>query len=89
MFYNVILRGNEIMRMSNLHTDHIALDRAACRACGGCVEACPQGVLKVISLLGLHKHALVRRAGLCTGCLKCLRACPHGAILTFQRRAAG
>ncbi|MCE5270331.1 4Fe-4S binding protein [bacterium] len=70
--------------MRSLHTEHVALNRTACEACGRCVEACSRGVLKVISMLGLHKHALVKSAELCTGCLKCVRACPQGALYSIQ-----
>lgn len=80
MFFNAVLRGSDIFRMNYLHTGHIALNRESCRACGKCVEACPRGVLGLISLFGLHRHALVRQAGKCKGCLACVRVCPSGAL---------
>lgn len=88
MFYNVVLRGSEIMRMNHLHTDHIALNRENCQACEKCVEACPRGVLGMISLFGLHKHALIRQAGKCKGCLACVRVCTSGALHELAGREA-
>ncbi len=67
-------------------TDHIMLDRRACEACGGCIEACPNGVLRLIAV-GPHRHAKIVRktAGDCSGCYACVRACRSGAL---SRRTA-
>jgi len=60
-------------------TAHIQIKTSVCEACGDCVEACPEGVLRVIGFWG-HRHAKVNRPDLCQGCGKCLRACTSGAI---------
>jgi NAD-dependent dihydropyrimidine dehydrogenase PreA subunit len=62
-------------------TDHVVLDRRACEACSECVEACPNGVLRLVAV-GPHRHAKIRHkaAAACTGCLACVRVCEAGAI---------
>jgi ferredoxin len=62
-------------------TDYIVLDRRTCEACRLCVEACPNGVLRLVAV-GPHRHAKIVRktAGDCTGCLACVRACEAGAL---------
>jgi NAD-dependent dihydropyrimidine dehydrogenase PreA subunit len=64
----------------HLQTDYIALNRAACEACGLCVENCKRHVLGIVSIFRLHRHAHVDQAGLCSGCQSCVRVCPNGAI---------
>ena len=62
-------------------TDHIVLDRGVCEACAECVEACPNGVLRLVAV-GPHRHAKIVRktADACTGCFACVRACEAGAL---------
>lgn len=66
-------------RRRHFETAFIAVATRLCQACGQCVEACPQGVLTMISLPG-HRHVHVSRAEQCKGCLRCVRACQAGAI---------
>jgi len=60
-------------------TDYIVLDRRDCEACRSCVDACPNGVLRVIAI-GPHRHAKIAHPDACTGCLACVRACETGAL---------
>jgi NAD-dependent dihydropyrimidine dehydrogenase PreA subunit len=66
-------------------TGHIQVDTRRCEACRGCVEACRDEVLGMISLF-FHKHVVVRHPDRCRGCLRCVRACEHGAILALHPR---
>ena len=67
-------------------TDHVVLDRRACEACGHCVGACPNGVLRLVAV-GPHRHAKIVRktAGDCSGCYACVHACHSGGL---SRRTA-
>ncbi|MFO7899097.1 MAG: DUF362 domain-containing protein [Planctomycetota bacterium] len=51
-----------------------AVDRAACRLCGVCVESCPAGAMKIVD----------RRVEIddtsCVGCFCCQELCPQGAV---------
>jgi len=53
-----------------------------CTACGECVEACSNQVLKVVGIKFIihHQHINVVKPEDCTGCLSCVEACPEGAI---------
>ncbi|MFP4423915.1 MAG: RnfABCDGE type electron transport complex subunit B [Candidatus Woesearchaeota archaeon] len=64
------------------------IDEEKCRACGKCVVACPQGLLKLHSvkhkvILGCNsnekKRPKICRNG-CIGCGICAKVCPKGAI---------
>ncbi len=61
------------------------IDPESCRACGSCLDACPEGVFS----LGRHdKGARVARPGDCVAsCDRCAVACPEEGI-TFPGRAA-
>jgi NAD-dependent dihydropyrimidine dehydrogenase PreA subunit len=74
-------RATSAGRRQRHATDHIVLDRGACEACRLCVEACPNGVLRMIEI-GPHRHAKVlrRNAAACTGCRACVRVCESGAL---------
>ena len=65
-------------------TAHIQVETALCQACGRCVEACPNGVLRLVGFLA-HRHVRIGRADLCQGCRKCVRACASGAIKAQPR----
>ncbi len=61
------------------------IDPEACRGCGSCLDACPEGVFS----LGRHdKGARVARPGDCVAsCDRCAAACPEEGI-TFPGRTA-
>lgn len=56
-------------------TTAAVIDDQACRGCGSCVVACPEGVLE----LG-DASARVVRPEACLGEGHCLYVCPEGAI---------
>ncbi len=60
-------------------TDNIQIDVRACTGCGLCLEACPLGVLAIVSAKE-HCHVRVDDRRSCQGCLKCVRICPNDAI---------
>lgn len=59
-------------------TDYIQLNVRKCKACWGCIEKCPNGIINKIDLLW-HKHARIVKPDECTGCLSCISICPHDA----------
>ncbi len=75
-----------------VHTTNFlpAFDEAACRGCGGCVNACPVEAVALVSANDPQRPK-ARRARLderfCLGCGVCVGACPRGAI-TLRARAA-
>jgi len=54
---------------------HPAGGHAECTACGRCVEACPDGAVRLID------DAPVIDTELCVDCGACARACPTGALI--------
>lgn len=57
------------------------VDKARCKACGICIEACPAGAIAVFDAAEIQ-------ADRCTGCAQCVSMCPHGAI-SLHRSAQG
>jgi len=57
-----------------------------CKACGLCVENCPQGVIGLandrLNSKGYHPAELIQ-AG-CTGCGICAVVCPEAAIEVYR-----
>jgi 2-oxoglutarate ferredoxin oxidoreductase subunit delta len=72
-------------RRRALATQFVALDTRACEACWECVEACPNGVLRMHTIGRLHRHARIADADACSGCLKCVRVCEAGALSRVDR----
>jgi NAD-dependent dihydropyrimidine dehydrogenase PreA subunit len=68
--------------MSHIKTEYLNIDKGKCKACGECVDKCPNKVLKVVGLKFIiqHKHVKVVRPDNCSGCLSCEEACSEGAI---------
>lgn len=69
----------DVPRRRNM-TVYIRLDSRRCKACGTCVEGCPQRALGMVNFLW-HRHACIEDAKACKGCLKCVKNCPEGAIM--------
>ena len=59
----------------------ISVMEARCAGCGGCAEACPQGLHKISGGGIIHE-----RSAACKGCGACEEACPAGAIRLMGRR---
>ena len=59
----------------------IAIDLSLCKACGICIDLCPQGVFDRDEL----GEPVVARLGDCTVCAFCERHCPEFAI-EIERR---
>jgi len=60
----------------------VALDLELCKACGICIELCPEDVFDRDN----QGYPIVARVGDCTSCLLCELHCPDFAI-EVQRRA--
>jgi len=64
----------------------VEVDDKYCKACGICVQDCPQGVLQLaperITAKGFHPAELAK-AG-CTGCGICTIVCPEAAITVYR-----
>jgi len=57
-----------------LQARHPRVSDDACTGCGECVQACREGVLKVLNgVAGIDEHR-------CLSCGVCLRFCPEGAL---------
>ena len=65
----------------------IAIDRAFCKGCGLCVNACPQHIvqldLETITSKGYHP-AHCTDDSLCTGCASCAVMCRDVAITVWR-----
>ena len=61
----------------------VALDLDLCKACGICIELCPEGVYDRDKL----GYPVVARAEDCTSCLLCELHCPDFAIEVQRARA--
>jgi NAD-dependent dihydropyrimidine dehydrogenase PreA subunit len=46
-----------------------------CKGCGSCVEACPQGVLKL-----KNKKCIIAKPKDCLECGTCVYSCPQNAL---------
>ena len=55
-----------------------------CKGCERCVEACPHGVLKMVTKLNLISFPAVEYAGSgCIGCGGCFYSCPEPGAITI------
>lgn len=64
----------------------VLINEERCKACGLCITACPQGVLrlsKTINSRGYHPVEAYQPEK-CTGCTLCGVICPD-LVLTIQR----
>ena len=57
-----------------------------CKACGLCIEHCPQGVIALskdrFNTKGYHPAELIEEG--CTGCGICTIVCPEAAITVYR-----
>ncbi len=64
----------------------IEVNEYYCKACGLCIEHCPQGVIALskdrFNAKGYHPAELIE-AG-CTGCGICTIVCPEAAITVYR-----
>ena len=65
----------------------IIVNEERCKACGLCVDVCPQKILKLSSetfnKLGYH-YLEVERSDACTGCKRCVTMCPDVVIELYR-----
>jgi 2-oxoglutarate ferredoxin oxidoreductase subunit delta len=74
----------------------VTIQSERCKACGFCVQACPQHVLRLSDALNLHGYHPVRLdegERFCTGCGICAVVCPDVVFTVYRapaqlRRAA-
>jgi len=66
-------------------TSPIQLDLSLCKACGICIDLCPEQVFDRDAL----GEPVVARAGDCSQCLLCELHCPDFAIEVRRRRRKG
>jgi 2-oxoglutarate ferredoxin oxidoreductase subunit delta len=65
----------------------VEFDIETCKGCELCIEACPQGSVKLskeINKLGYHYAVLVQDN--CTGCLNCALVCPDAVITVYRAK---
>lgn len=60
----------------------------ACKGCALCVEACPQGVLKMSKEVNNkgYKYAHMENPEDCTGCASCGIVCPDSCITVYRAK---
>lgn len=70
------------MARHHILTEYLDIDKSLCTACGECVEACSQQVLKLVGIEFIinHRHVKVARPEDCIGCFSCVDVCPKHAI---------
>jgi len=58
-----------------------------CKSCGLCVEACPDGLIKVAEKLNdMGYHPVEYCGDGCTGCGLCYTVCPEPGCITVYRK---
>ncbi|MCD6576378.1 MAG: 4Fe-4S binding protein [Anaerolineaceae bacterium] len=66
----------------------IIVDDNLCKACGLCIDACPQHVIALdderITPRGFHPAYLSKDG--CTGCGICALVCPEAAITVYREQ---
>jgi 2-oxoglutarate ferredoxin oxidoreductase subunit delta len=68
----------------------VRINVETCKGCELCVEACPQGSLKLskeINAIGYHYAVLVQDN--CTGCVNCALVCPDAVITVYRTPKKG
>jgi 2-oxoglutarate ferredoxin oxidoreductase subunit delta len=63
----------------------VKFDIETCKGCELCIEACPQGSVKLsdnINSQGYHYAVLVQDN--CTGCTNCALVCPDAVITVYR-----
>ena len=70
------------MARRHIKTEYLDIDKDKCTACGKCIEACLNQVLKIVGIKFIihHQHINVVKPENCTGCLSCVEACSENAI---------
>ena len=63
----------------------IAVTVERCKGCERCIDACPQGILKMSTRLNTrgYNYAALADPWRCIGCRLCAIACPDTAIEVF------
>ena len=64
----------------------VVVDTERCKGCSLCVEACPQGVLKLrkeVNSRGYH-YSFMETPEACTGCSNCGVVCPDTCLTIYR-----
>jgi len=63
----------------------IDIDKERCKGCGLCVEACPQGLIRIAAASNRMGYFFAEPCGTgCTGCAICALMCPDLAIEVYR-----
>jgi 2-oxoglutarate ferredoxin oxidoreductase subunit delta len=66
----------------------VIVDKEACKGCGVCVEACPEGVLALnreVNSRGYY-YSYMAKPELCIGCSNCGIVCPDTCITVYRAK---
>ncbi|HHF08687.1 MAG TPA: 4Fe-4S dicluster domain-containing protein [Kosmotoga arenicorallina] len=66
---------------------YIEIDKERCKACGLCISACPQGIIRFSSEFnskGYHPAEPNDPEAKCTGCGFCYMMCPDVCITVYR-----
>lgn len=62
----------------------VTIDIEKCKACGDCVENCPQQAITIVEENGKKYAMFTGSPDDCIGCLSCESSCEEGAITVTE-----
>lgn len=66
----------------------VVVDKARCKGCGICVDACPSGVLALSSEVNGkgYNFVIMANTDACTGCASCGVICPDSCLVIYRQK---